>query len=34
MHQAAIFDAMPVCVAMLDSRGVIVSINKPWRCWQ
>ena len=31
LQQAAILDALPASIAMLDAHGVIVSINKSWR---
>jgi diguanylate cyclase (GGDEF)-like protein/PAS domain S-box-containing protein len=29
--QAAILDALPACVALLDARGIITSVNATWR---
>ena len=29
--QASILDALPACIALLDSRGLITSVNQTWR---
>jgi PAS domain-containing protein len=29
--QASILDALPACIALLDSRGLITSVNQAWR---
>src|SRR6202041_2306667 len=29
--QASILDALPACIALLDTRGLITSVNKTWR---
>jgi PAS domain S-box-containing protein len=31
IRQAAILDALPACVALVDARGGIVSVNEAWR---
>jgi PAS domain S-box-containing protein len=30
-RQSAILNALPACVALLDTRGVIISVNEAWR---
>jgi PAS domain-containing protein len=29
--QASILDALPACIALLDPRGLITSVNQTWR---
>ena len=31
VRQAAILDALPACVALVDTQGAIVSVNEVWR---
>ena len=31
LRQAAILDALPACVALVDAQGAIVSVNEAWR---
>jgi PAS domain S-box-containing protein len=31
VRQAAILDALPACVALVDVRGAVVSVNEAWR---
>src|ERR1700721_1260930 len=29
--QASVLDALPACIALLDSRAIITSVNETWR---
>jgi PAS domain S-box-containing protein len=31
LRQAAVLDALPACVALVDARGTVVSVNEAWR---